>query len=196
VDVADKVSLDKSTLNAKMFKSDQDCWNGAVLVTQNSRRLYNNAIAIYSKEDVGCSSALMVLSAEESSKALAVGLHIVRPASKEALKPFFRNHRHKHEHASYISSLLQNLPEGQQAITIGLGFLDFTNAWKSSADAIKKNGFYVDYDGERWLTPQSITDKEYQAMKAQAEILLSIAEMFFINGELQELVSSRDEDRR
>ncbi|MHB1301401.1 MAG: AbiV family abortive infection protein [Burkholderiales bacterium] len=176
-----------------MFKSDQDCWNGAILATKNARRLYNNAIAIYSEEDLGCSSALMVLSAEESSKALAVGLHIVRRVSNKYLKPFFSNHKHKHKHAVYISSLLQKLAEGQPAIPNGLEFLNFTEAWKSSANAIKQKGFYVGYVEGNWLTPESISNKEYLAMKVQAEILLTFAKSFFIQGTLQELLAFRDE---
>jgi len=59
-----------------MFSSEQDCWDGAVLATKNARHFYENAAAIHSMGNIGCASALMVLSAEESSKALAGGLHI------------------------------------------------------------------------------------------------------------------------
>jgi len=104
----------------------------------------------------------------------------------------FQRHDNKHEHAEYVSSIIKQLlitrkNEGENNLG-EFDILKFTQYWKSSADSSKK-GFYVDYVDGCWVSPDSITDKEYKTMQGQADVLLAFADAFFLKGTLQELDS-------
>ena len=177
--------------------ADERAWEGAVLSTRNARQLYESAIVVNNLGNVGCASSLMVLSSEESAKAMSIGLHISTPKSESDIKRIFASHKYKHDNAAHFSSMFHLLiglthePEKGKPRHGECGILNTLEEWRIKADSIKKNGFYVDYVNEEWLSPLYMAPEVFEKMKFQAETLLSVAEGFFLVGTLNELQKNK-----
>lgn len=80
-----------------------EAWRGVVLCTENARRLFDGARLLAERELYGQAASLMVLSAEESAKAVGMISFSIQPAElKLSLKPYFRDHSFKHGLAGYF----------------------------------------------------------------------------------------------
>lgn len=179
-----------------MLNDANEAWTGAVLSTKNARVLYESARSIYKKGNIGCACALMVLSAEEGSKALAIGQHITTPLSPERVIKLFRSHDLKHEGAANVSSIvhmalgvLRGRYKKGAPVHGECGILEEIAKWRAGADSLKKKGFYVDYVNGAWISPTAVSDSDFEMSKFQAETLLTLAEGFFLKGTLEELLS-------
>lgn len=184
-----------------MFKSMEDAWAGAVLSTENARDLYESARILREHGNIGCASALLVLCAEEATKAIGIGQHVGNPLPPENLKLLFRNHVFKHDRGAHASSVVhQFLGLSQKNHSDGgtlhgeCGVLENIAGWRNAADGLKKRGFYVDHVNGEWSSPSQITDEEYSGALYIAETLLALAEGFFIKGTLDELQSYSSQD--
>ena len=176
-----------------MFRDHTDTWNGAVHCTKNARVLFDAAEALRIKEQVGCAAALLVLSAEESSKAIGLGQHITSPLPAKNLQQLFRKHIVKHHGAATVAHVLLailRLHPTRKPLAPGEGGLyDHIEHWRKNADTLKKRGFYVDYVEGQWVHPGEIVGADYDEAKVVAHTILTVAEGFFKIGTLEELIS-------
>ncbi|MES9989635.1 MAG: AbiV family abortive infection protein [Candidatus Thiodiazotropha endolucinida] len=179
----------------RSIKSDEEMWEGAVLSTKNASDLFESAVYIFDQGKLGCASSLMVLSTEESAKAISIGFSISPSHNNFPISKIFMSHKQKHNHAAHVSSVIHMIigllrePEEGKPLHGVCGILAEIEEWRKEANRIKQKGFYVDNQNDKWISPSQIDVDVYKKTKFQAETLLSIAEGFFIKGSLNEIQS-------
>ena len=134
---------------------------------------------------------------------MGIGQHITNPLPPKNLRQLFRTHVFKHQggaHASAIAHLLVGMLRNQVPDKTPAhrecGVIEQIEKWRINADNLKKRGFYVDYTGEKWHSPDQLTQEEYEGARFVAETLLTMSEGFFLQGTLDELKSHGSQNAR
>lgn len=99
-----------------------EAWRGAILCTENARRLFDGARLLAERELYGQAASLMVLSAEESAKAVGMISFSIQPSEmKSRLKRYFRDHSFKHDSAgtfiaftSFMNEIMNEIVDIEQ----------------------------------------------------------------------------------
>jgi AbiV family abortive infection protein len=141
---------------------------GARLACENAWTLVESAALLGRQGKFGVAAALCVLSCEESSKAIALINRANGNDDPYVLREVFRNHLIKHE-IGYASIL----PVRDALVSLGISIefhpehkiggkiQEWLESWKTRADKIKQEGFYVDHQQGKWLTPSKTENTEY-----------------------------------
>ena len=141
---------------------------GARLACENAWTLVESAALLGKQGKLGVAAALCVLSCEESSKAIALIHRASGHNDPEFLREVFRNHAIKHE-IGYESIIpvrdalvkLGVSVEFDPEHKIGGKIQEWLESWRIRADKIKQEGFYVDFQQGKWLTPSAAEKNEY-----------------------------------
>jgi AbiV family abortive infection protein len=181
----------------------KDGSTGAVLSLTNARRHLRAANILGEQRLFGLASSLVVLALEEISKAwllmcLGMGIDIPKGLLADVMT------KHKARHAMTFgsaysvlvnslvaravllvhrrhkeTSLTQNLQE-EYAREIKKQFSSYKTSfvevikWTGEAAELRNKGFYVDFNGERWLHPRAVTKKQFYYGYSLAKMLVRI----------------------
>jgi len=171
------------TLSAKQSKNLDDSFY------RNARNLKGNAeLIVSSRESYGCATSLLVLSLEETVKAILVKLHSegLKIYKLEDSRKFFRDHRIRHKIAQMIE-LGDGLIESSMHYRSNKTSKKFKNNFLGSLlnaavsskpflqslirfdklekfDEYKQSGFYVDYKNGLLQPNEEISENEYNTV--------------------------------
>lgn len=193
--------------------STDKAWYGAKLCINNAQELFTAADKLGKDSMFGLATSLLVLSSEESAKAfgLLINVNFDQNSSIE-LQKYFKSHKHKQDIASLFLALLSMTEELFEAINLEDSYLQENNIklinelkekviksqtdsenglnliveWQSSADNIKKRGFYIDYTDDGWQTPKDISEDTYVRYRDIALKLLKTIKLTLDNSSLEE----------
>lgn len=149
----------------------------------NAKNLHNSGKTLYDNGNIGNAVSLIVLATEESIKAF---LFIVESLGKsikhnntDLAKGLLSNHSKKHEVSKYIYTSVLYLQEIIPLFQGGIDVIenqlpdkvdeifssDFTKKyedWFDNADNLKQRGFYVSYLEKQIVSPNMISNKDYE----------------------------------
>ena len=209
-----------------MELKDEEKWEGARLSALNGIRLFRSAEAIAGIGQFGAASSLMVLSAEESAKALSLATSVLRDGPMGDVKKVFRNHTYKHNTAAFyllLPSIADKIPihlkaiekdpeipienhpkelmkrtsrDIAKALDSGVNDLKAVIEWQKKANFYKKSGFYVDYQQGKWLTPEDISEEDFNSLKLRAIRLIQIMEVLVADNSIDRFKKTKGDLER
>jgi AbiV family abortive infection protein len=140
---------------------------GATLAHANALSLLESAKLLRSQGLHGLAASLAVLSAEESSKALALLGHKTDGQDPKALRDVFTKHSIKISIATLNAGHLQELLSQIKPFSllapehkIGEAIAESVKKWEEGANDLKQAGFYVSFSEGSWRTPQQCSSDE------------------------------------
>ena len=143
---------------------------GASLACENANRLFIASAHLKREGFVGAAAALCVLAFEEAAKAISLVYRSQGLASTDWIKAYFTDHKVKHELganvASFSTSLLSKIGFEITLNDTIVNSVEMSNRieiWRQQADSIKKQGFYIDYQCGKWVTPDQITEELFES---------------------------------
>lgn len=184
------------------------CGRGAELAYDNADRLIACAFALKDVQEYGAAQSLLVLAAEELTKAMVLFLYSKgAEIPTDVLEPllFYHSARHNaiyvirlhHEVAVAIHEAMSNNPALTPADAENKAFeaLKQPNSpmrngprlW-SSAEARKQRGFYVDFNGTKWLSPSDVCERDLD------DLLWAVGDYAVSFTRLMEAIQHRPDD--
>lgn len=173
-------------MNDNEFKnaSKETLLEGAKLCVSNANNLFESALKISELKNYGIANSLLILSVEECIKAYILTAGFFGVELPFDIKPFFTNHKTKHQQAAEIQPIINMMFEVKDMIDSLLAqkgsmfnfalilsiFSAFSllknhegnerkfTAWWKKANIKKNLGFYVDYQNSKWTSPANISE--------------------------------------
>lgn len=171
---------------AKPLPKAEQAYAGGEAAIFNSENLMESAKAAADKGNLGAAVSLVVLAVEEAVKARALfGFLLATKVSAPFLltDPQFRdllhrNHALRHvlaflqgmsseTHTLWVSGVMPTDDKGREALSRDLAAI----RWLNEANLAKQRGFYVDFDGAKWLQPKDVRPQDL-------ELAMSVARPF------------------
>jgi AbiV family abortive infection protein len=186
----------------RISELDQDSIiKGYLACHENAENLMRAAETLFNHGLTPCANSLLIVAVEEEIKAFMIHGVILNPEFSQSLdlESLFRKHEVKMkvakrtlwwwEHfARYIQktgidNLLENpelhisrfLEVGEEAATKGDTDNDERiDNWFNQMKDRRENGFYVDFNNKKWLTPDRVTAEDYQDSKEICKMLVGV----------------------
>lgn len=147
-----------------MYIPTQQAVPGAAVVHANAVSLLESAKALRDLGKFGHATALAILAAEESSKALALLSHAQGEQPSEVLRDAFSKHKIKISIARLNAKNMQALlaetglfPQLATHESVSEQIAHWVEEWAGKANELKQAGLYVSYDHGSWIAPHTVT---------------------------------------
>lgn len=176
---------------------------GVKLSKENSDKLYNSAQILANNNNHGHAIPLLILSAEEIIKSLALCLEvflehksevkkIIKDSSAKAIDSYLFNHLDKHKLAIAIIADLKAISPFVRLVAIlpfeftkkVTSFFLITQEESSQIESVvnhlsefnglKNRGFYVDYKNDDWLSPLTLNEIDFENCKKDVVVIREI----------------------
>jgi AbiV family abortive infection protein len=148
---------------------------GAAVVHANAVSLLQAARHLRERQLYGHATALAILSAEESSKALVLLGHVTLEQDPSVLHDVFVKHAIKLSIAERNSETIRSLigstglfPDLADGHPTSTRISDLIGKWGPKANSLKQAGFYVSFAAGNWQSPQ-------EALKEDCDISFFVA---------------------
>ena len=164
---------------------------GAAVVHANAVNLLQAARSLKIQGLHGHATALAILSAEESSKALVLLGHVNEGQHPTVLRDVFVKHAIKLSVAQLNAEQMLDLvgktglfPELATGTSVASTIASWLQKWSSSSNALKQAGFYVSFSAGDWQSPQEISPED-----STASFLVAALGLLAVGSQLPKLTS-------